>query len=312
MRDERETGVHREMAEKVVRRRGLRGAIGRLMRGFLNAMKFEDTTEEDGAYYDEMERQEQEQQRKRERRGAQEEWETWEPESAEQEVGEQVEQETYEAPEGRRERGFDAELWAATDRSGLPPVFEDEGAATEVVEEEQKMVSPDIEGIAEKLTLEQFRQVMEMRKEAEALLERTDLSEATRTSIVTNYERSTRILERYHELERERAVEKRIAGQMAFDSLVRKGLISDDTEKAAMVGLGALRALTEKGLSEAAWNDDTNALDEYVERIRMIRQAMEWLGVEPKEARGVDVIPVERPQGEVVGGVEPEATGAVA
>lgn len=273
---EREAKERAAMIEEVVKNRGFRMAVRRLVERFLDMMKLEDTTEEDEAYYAEMERQE------------------------------------------RQKKGFDAELWAATDTSGLPPVFEgevNEGVTEEGAEdgERQEEVTTDIESVVRNLTPEKVQEVVATAKKAEEMLKRSDLSEATRESIEVQRSRLMAILERYREVEQERTKDREMTGELAFDYLVRKNLISGEMGESGARELETLKAETEKGLNEAAWDDDELAVNEYLERIKAIRRAAEWIGETSRAQRELDVIPVDRPQ-EVVESQEivDEAGGAVA
>lgn len=275
---EREAKKRAEMVQEVVKSPSFRMAVKHLIERFLDMMKLEDTTEEDEAYYAEMERQEQEKQ--------------------------------------KTQKGFDAELWAATDTSGLPPVFEgvEVETGTEASEEEEgaKEVTDDIEGVVANLTPERVQEVIKTRKQAEKMLRRSDLSAAARASIETNYDRLTAILGRYQEIEREKEQERGAAGELALDYLARKGLISENAGAESAKELMDLKTATEAAMLDAAWRNDNLEINEYRERIQAIKRAMEWLGIEPTR-REIDVIPVGRTQGEATDGANAaETAGAVA
>lgn len=265
---EREAKERAAMIEEVVKNPSFKMMVGHLIQKFLDLVKLEDTTEEDEAYYAEMERQERQEQ--------------------------------------QQKRGFDPVLWAATDTSGLPPVFEGEEnreVETEVEAENGKgqEVTTDVEGVVREMTPEKVQQLATTIKETEKMLRRSDLSDATREAIEVQYGRLMAIWKRCQEVEQEKEKEEVMAGELALDYLKRKGLISGETSGENAEELENLRVQTEKEMSGAAWNGDGLALNEYFERLQAIRQAMEWLGIAPKEPRGVDVIPVKRTQNENAG-----------
>lgn len=262
LRREREARKRVAMIEEVVKNPSFRMMVGNLIQKFLSMMKLEDTTEEDKAYYDEMERQEQ------------------------------------------QKRGFDAALWAATDTSGLPPVFEGEedgGVEVEAREDErgqedQEEVTTDVERVVQEMTPEKAEELAATIRAAENMLRRSDLDNAARSSIEVQYDRLVAVMKRYQEVERKKSEQREMKGELAFEYLRRKGLISGEVNEGGAEELENLKAATERELGEAAWGGDSLALNEYFERIKAIRQAMEWLGV---ELSGADVIPVGAQGGEM-------------
>lgn len=290
---ERERLSREELTEKVKKKPGFIAAVKRMAAKFLDWMRLEDTSEEDEAYYAEMERQEKE----------------------------------------RAERkSFDPELWKTTDKSGLEPVFEEGQEADAVIEEKPEAESAKASTVERKgvdislLTPEKVEQLLVLKRRAEIALASdeslADLEE--RKSIKENYLKISAILDQYEEekgleelieyqtmkglSEREKAeptaaeevelaAEKaepvnekdavdveRFGGEFEFAWLQQRNLISGDKGEKGLEELRALKDETDQAVLKAIWDDEESEIAEYRQRLMAIKRAMGWLEQEIEES----------------------------
>lgn len=284
--EERERLSREELTERVKKKPGFIAAVKRMATKFLDWMRLEDTSEEDEAYYAEMERQEKE--------------------------------------EAER-KSFDPELWKMTNKSGLEPVFEEEQKAAEIAEGNSESESAKANAVERKgvdislLTPEKVEQLLMLKRRAEiALASDESLADPEeRRSIMENYGKIAGILNRYEKekgleelieyqtmkgLEGREKVEPTMAevielaaeketesvkenaadeegftGEFNFTWLQQRNLISGDKGEKGIEELRTLKDETDQAVLKAIWDDEETAIAEYRQRLMAIKRAMEWL-----------------------------------